>query len=76
MLQHLPRDDWPFDGGGSDCVCMCMCTRVRLCDTGGLMGDCKISLKCVKVHDCRRGGKIKGPHTPPPRAVKVIDGDS
>lgn len=74
MLQHLPRDDWPFDGGGPVCVCMCEC--VCLCDTGGLMGDCKIALKCVKVQERRGGGKIKGPHPPPPRAMKVIDGNS
>lgn len=73
MLQHLPRDDWPFDGGGPVCV---PCVGVRLCDTGGLMSDCKIAQKCVKVKERCGGGKIKGPRPPPPQAVKVIDSDS
>lgn len=37
-------------------MCTCVCVRVRLCDTGGLMGDCKIAKKYVKVQG-RRGGR-------------------
>lgn len=63
MLQHLPRDDWPFDGGGPVCVQhVCVSGFVHLRDTGGLNGHGKIVQECVKVQERRRGGKIKGPH--------------